>query len=319
MCDDHNLVDQQRALTRLTPSQLAPSQLALSQLALSQLALSQLALSRRQFALAGAAAVLASCARAGEGGSEAEAAGLAERSVTIATPDGQADAFFVHPAKGAHPGVIMWPDIAGLRDAMKEMGRRLAASGHAVLVVNQYYRNAPAPVLASLADYFTPEGQAKVKPMREALTPAGTLRDATAFVAFLDSQDAVDKGRRIGASGYCMGGPLAIRTAVAVPDRVGAVASFHGASLVTDAPDSPHRLLKDTKASFLFAIGRNDDARAPGEKDALRAAASAAGRPAEIEVYPADHGWCAIDAPVYDREQADRAQARMLALFSAVL
>lgn len=281
-------------------------------------ALARCGLSRRQFALAGTAAFLASCAKAGDsapgGGSQ-----LAERMVDIAAPDGTADAFFVHPASGRHPGIIMWPDIAGLRDASKEMGRRLAAAGFAVLVVNQYYRNARAPVLRSLPEYFTPEAQARLQPMRDAITPAGTMRDAAAFVAFLDGQGAVDRARRIGTCGYCMGGPFAVRTAVAAPDRVGAVASLHGAWLVTDQPDSPHRILKDSKASFLFAIGQNDDAKAPGDKDALRAAAQAAGRPAEIEVYPADHGWCALDAPFYDKAQADRANARMIALFNTAL
>jgi carboxymethylenebutenolidase len=281
-------------------------------------ALARRGLSRRQFAVAGTAALLASCARAGEGAAGG-ASGLTEQLAEIVTPDGKADAFFVHPGNGRHPGVVMWPDIAGLRDASKEMARSLAAAGFAVLVVNQYYRNARAPVLKSLPEYFTPEAQARLLPMREAITPAGTLRDAAAFVAFLDGQDAVDPARRIGTCGYCMGGPFAVRTAVAVPTRVGAVASMHGAWLVTDQPDSPHRILRDSKASFLFAIGQNDDAKAPGDKDALREAASAAGRPAEIEVYPADHGWCALDAPFYDKAQADRANARMIALFASAL
>ncbi len=281
-------------------------------------ALARRGLSRRQFALAGTAAFLASCAKAGEGipgGGNT----LTEQTVTIATPDGKADAFFVHPASGRHPGIVMWPDIAGLRDASKEMGRRLAAAGFAVLVVNQYYRNARAPVLTSLPEYFTPEAQVRLQPMRDAITPAGTVRDATAFETFLDGQGAVDPARKIGTCGYCMGGPFAVRTAVAVPARVGAVASMHGAWLVTDQPDSPHRILKDSKASYLFAIGQNDDAKAPGDKNALREASKAAGRPAEIEVYPADHGWCALDAPFYDKAQSDRANARMIALFNAAL
>lgn len=241
--------------------------------------------------------------------------GLAEVMVTLPTPDGQLDAFFVHPAKGRHPGVILWPDIAGLREAYKVMARRLAADGHAVLVLNQYYRSAPAPHFAAISEWRTPEGQAKLRPMIPLLTPEAIERDAQAAVAWLDGQKAVDTKRGIGASGYCMGGPFTVRSAHAVPDRVRAAASFHGGSLVTDKPDSPHQLLKATKAGYLFAIARNDDARAPGDKDALRAAAAAAGRPAEVEVYPADHGWCTIDAPVFDKAQADRAWARMLALF----
>lgn len=245
-------------------------------------------------------------------------AGLAEQMVTVTTPDGKLDAFFVHPVKGRHPAVILWPDIAGLREAYKVMARRLAADGHAVLVLNQYYRSAPAPHFDAITQWRTPEGQAKLRPMIPLLTPEAIERDAKAAVAWLDGQKAVDKKRGIGSSGYCMGGPFTVRTAHAVPGRVRAAASFHGGSLVTDKPDSPHQLLKATKAGYLFAIARNDDARAPGDKDALRDAAKAAGRPAEVEVYPADHGWCTLDSPVFDKVQADRAWERMLALFKTL-
>ncbi len=277
-------------------------------------------LSRRQFGIIGAGAALvagfpgiAACAAERSSGPA-----LRETMVTVTTPDGVADAMFVHPAAGKHPGVVMWPDIAGLRDAYKQMARRLAAEGYAVLLVNQYYRSGKAPVLASFAEWRTPDGQAKITPMRAQLTSDAITRDARAFVAFLDAQQAVDTARGIGSNGYCMGGPYTVRTAAAVPGRVRAAASFHGAGLVTDQPDSPHKLLAATKASFLIAIARGDDARAPGDKDALRAAATAAGRPAEIEVYQAEHGWCTLDAPVYDHAEAERAWARMLALFSAL-
>ena len=279
-------------------------------------ALAAKGVSRREFAAIGAAGVLAACT-----GGTSEAKGksaLKEAAVTFATPDGTADGFFVHPAKGRHPAVLLWPDIAGLRDAYKEMARRLAGEGYAVLVINHYYRSSPAPIMASMAEWRTPEGQAKLKPMIAALSPAGTTSDAKAAIAFLDAQKAVDTKRGIGTQGYCMGGPYTVRTAAAMPDRVRAAASFHGGGLVTDAPDSPHRLLASTKASFLFAIARNDDARAPGDKDALREAAKAAGRPAEIEVYNADHGWCTLDAPVYDKAEAERAWGRMLALYKAL-
>ena len=241
--------------------------------------------------------------------------GLVERMVTLATPDGKMDAFFVHPAKGKHPGVILWPDIAGLRDAYKVMARRLAADGYAVLVLNQYYRSAPAPHFRAIAEWRTREGQAKLRPMIAQLNSGAIERDAWGAATWLDKQAAVNVKRGIGTAGYCMGGPFTVRTARAVSQRVRAAASFHGASLVTDKPDSPHLLLKTTRARFLFAIARNDDARAPGDKEALRAAANAAGRAAEVEVYPADHGWCTIDAPVYDKVQAERAWDRMLALF----
>ncbi|MBW8755877.1 MAG: dienelactone hydrolase family protein, partial [Sphingomonadales bacterium] len=277
-------------------------------------ALARKGLSRREFAALGAAAAIAACS-GGDG--EAKSSGsLAERMVRVTTPDGTCDAFFVHPARGAHPGVVIWPDIAGLRDAFKAMARRLAGAGYAVLVVNQYYRSAPAPLLASFAEWRTPAGQEKMKPAIAQINPEATTRDGAAFVAFLDAQAAVDKRRGIGTQGYCMGGPFTLRTAAAVPARVKAVASFHGASLVTDKPDSPHLAIARTQASLLFAIARGDDARAPTDKDTLRAAAAAAGRPAEIEVYPAEHGWCVPDTPVYDQAQADRAWERLLALYA---
>lgn len=273
------------------------------------------ALTRRDLGLVGAATALSACAaRTGA----ANPAPLVERTVSIATPDGTADGFFVHPAKGRHPGVILWPDIAGLREAKMVMARRLSAEGYAVLVVNQYYRSAKAPVLASFAEWRTPEGQARLKPMIAAISPEGTERDGAAFVAWLDGQPAVDAKRGIGTSGYCMGGPFTVRTAHAVPGRVRAAASFHGGGLVTDRQDSPHRLLEATRASYLFAIARNDDAKVPADKDALKAAAAAAGRPAEIEVYPAEHGWTVPDSPVYAPAEADRAFARMLALFASL-
>jgi carboxymethylenebutenolidase len=270
-------------------------------------------LNRREFAVLGASAALAGCTSsiAAEGGSA-----VTEKMVSITTRDGVCDAFFVHPGKGAHPGIVMWPDIAGLRDVKKIMARSLAAQGYAVLVVNQYYRSGPSPIMRSFSEYRTPEGQAKIGPMRAALTPDAITRDAAAYVGFLDRQDAVDKKRKIGSNGYCMGGPFTVRTAAAVSARVGAAASLHGAGLATEDADSPHRLLAKTKAGYLFAIARNDDAKQPDQKDKLREAADAAGRPAQVEVYAADHGWCVPDSPAYDPTEADRACQHMLTLFA---
>lgn len=277
-----------------------------------------MALDRRTFAAIGAgAATLAlapGCVAAAPGGLETKA-----RDVVITTPDGKADGYFVAPAKGRHPAVLMWPDIGGLRDAYKTMATRLAAAGYAVLAINQYYRSSPEPVLPSFAAWRTPEGQAKLKPMIEALTTARVEADGGLFVDWLDKQPEVDGRRKVGTCGYCMGGPFTVRTAHARPARVGAAASFHGANLVNDQADSPHKLLAATKAAYLFAIASNDDARAPTDKTALRDAAMAAGRPAEVEVYPAQHGWCTIDAPVFDLAQADRAWGRMLALYGKYL
>ena len=286
MCDDLTAIEEERALKSK-------------------------GIDRRHFAALGAAGLGAMAAPL----AGAVPGGLAEQMVSLTTPDGKMDAFFVHPAKGKHPAVILWPDIAGLRDAYKVMARRLAAEGFAVLVLNQYYRSARAPIFHAITEWRTPAGQARLQPMIPLLNPGAIERDARAAAHWLDRQAVVNVQRGIGTAGYCMGGPYTVRTAHALPDRVRAAASFHGASLVTDKADSPHQLLKATTARYLFAIARNDDARAPGDKDALRAAAKAAGRPAEVEVYPADHGWCTIDAPVYDKVQAERAWARMLVLF----
>lgn len=280
-------------------------------------ALERQGMDRRRFAALGMGGVLAACG-AGEGQAGKATRGLNEQTVVISTPDGQADALFITPAKGKHPGVIMWPDIAGSREAYRQMARRLASDGFAVLLVNHYYRSARAPILNSIAEWRTAEGQAKLKPMIAAITPDGTMRDARSFTAWLDKQRGVDRKRGIGTCGYCMGGPYTVRSAFAVPERIRAAASFHGAGLVTEAADSPHRLLSRTKAAFLFAVARNDDARSPNDKDALREAANAAGRAAEIEVYNADHGWCTLDAPVYDKAEAERAWGRMLTLFKAL-
>lgn len=271
------------------------------------------ALSRRKFGMIGGAAVVS--AGAVPAVFAKGSAPLKEAMVEIPTPNGICDAFFVHPAKGKHPGIIFWPDIGGLREAKMQMARRLAAQGYAVLAVNQYYRGAKAPVLASFAEWRTPEGQAKLKPLIATVTPEGVSLDSKVFVAWLDRNAAVDRKRAIGSEGYCMGGPFTVRTAAANPGRVRAAASFHGGGLVGDKPDSPSKLLAKTKASYLFAIAKNDDARAPGDKDKLKEAAAKAGRPAEIEVYAGDHGWTVPDSPVYNKAEADRAFARLLALY----
>jgi len=277
-------------------------------------------LSRRQFSALGAgAAVMAAVPGCSMAQSVASGAATTSRAITFATPDGKADGFFVAPVTGKHPAVLLWPDIAGLREAYKTMATRLAAAGYAVLVINHYYRGSPAPILNSITEWRTPEGQAKLGPLIAQITPAGTTRDAIAAIGWLDAQPEVDTAKKIGTCGYCMGGPYTVRTAAAVPARVGAAASFHGGGLVGDAEDSPNKLIAKTQASFLFAIAQNDDEKAPADKDALRAAATAAGRPAEIEVYPAQHGWCTIDAPIYDAVQADKAWGRMQALFQKAL
>ena len=243
---------------------------------------------------------------------------IVERMVAITTSDGTADAFFAYPAKGKHAAILIWPDILGLRDSFKDKARQLARAGFAALVVNHYYRSARAPVLPAGASFMDPATRAALAPFGKALSPATYANDGKAFVAWLDQQPQVDTGRKIGTVGHCMTGGATIRTAAA-SDRIGVAASMHGGGLVTDAPDSPHKLIGSTRAALLIAIAQNDDAREPGSKNALRAACDAAGRAGqtcEIEVYPANHGWTVADSPSFDAPQAERAFQRQLALYA---
>ena len=250
----------------------------------------------------------------------ADALDVKESDVTVTTPDGVADCYFVHPASGASAGVIVWPDILGLRPAFRQMGKRLAESGYAVLVVNPFYRNKKAPVVPAGASFADPATREIVMPLAQALNATTHMTDAKAFVAFLDSQTAVDKRRKIGTTGYCMGGPIVMRTAAAVPGRIGAGASFHGGGLVTKEPDSPHLLVPTMKAHFLFAVAENDDQRDPEAKNVLKETFAKAKLPAEIEVYAgAAHGWCPPDSAVYNEKQSERAWARLLVLFKTAL
>ncbi len=240
----------------------------------------------------------------------ANAVTVTESDVNIKTPDGTADCYFVHPATGTAPGIVVWPDIFGLRPAFRQMGKRLAESGYSVLVINPFYRARKAstttanPAIGEMA------------PLMNAMNQATHISDATAFVAWLDQQAPVAKNRKIGAQGYCMGGPMALRTAAAVPARVGAAASFHGANLVSAGDTSAHTQAAKTQAQFLIAIAANDDQRSPNEKNVLKETFASANRPAEIEVYEgAAHGWCAIDSNAYNQPQAEKAWTRLLALY----
>jgi carboxymethylenebutenolidase len=246
----------------------------------------------------------------------ANAVAVTESDVSVTTPDGTADCYFVHPTSGTAAAVLVWPDIFGLRPAFRQMGKRLAETGYSVLVVNPFYRVKKAPTAEAGAATPIPQ----LRPLAQALNETTHTADAKAFIAWLDKQPSVAKNRKIGTQGYCMGGPIALRTAAAVPDRVGAAASFHGGGLVTDQPNSPHLQAAKTKAQFLIAIAENDDKRAPNEKDVLKETFAKANLPAEIEVYQgAAHGWCPPDSGVYNEPQAERAWARLLAMYSKAL
>jgi carboxymethylenebutenolidase len=250
----------------------------------------------------------------------ADAADTQESEVEIKTPDGNCDAYLVHPVKGRYPAVLIWPDIFGLRPAFRQMGKRLAESGYTVLVVNPFYRTKKAPTAPEHPDFNDPATRQALMSLAGALSPATALTDASAFVGYLDSQPAVDKKRKMGTTGYCMGGPFVFRTAAAFPDRVGAGATFHGGGLVTDKPDSPHSSIPKMKAHFLIAIAENDDQREPEAKNVLKESSAKAHLPAEIEVYAGTkHGWCPPDSQVYNAEQAEKAWGRMLVLFKTAL
>jgi carboxymethylenebutenolidase len=269
-------------------------------------------LTRRQFGAVSAGAGLAFLLPR-----PANAQEVTEGEIDVTTPDGVCDSYFVHPASGAHPGVLIWPDAFGLRPAKRQMARRLAESGYSVLVVNQYYRTQRAPIVGSTN--FGAERDTLL-PLMGTLSADTHMADARAFVSFLDDQPSVDGNRKMGTMGYCMGGPITMRTAAALPDRIGAGASFHGGGLVTDQPDSPHLLVPQMTAHYLFAIAANDDENEPEAKDVLRDAFAQAGLPAEIEVYEgALHGWCPPDTLVYHEAQAERAWSRLLALFEGAL
>jgi carboxymethylenebutenolidase len=266
-------------------------------------------ITRRQFGVlvgAGACMVLPQVANA---------VAVTESDLTITTPDGAAEAYFVRPATGTAPGVLVWPDIFGLRPAFRQMGKRLAESGYAVVVVNQFYRAKKLPIAANGANTPIPD----LIPLAQALNETTHMTDAKAFVAWLDSQPSVAKDKKIGTQGYCMGGPMAFRTAAAMPDRVGAVASFHGGGLVTENPNSPHLQASKTKAQFLIAVASNDDQKSPNEKNILKETFEKAKLPTEIEVYSGAHGWCPPDSRVYNEPDAEKAWTRLLALYGKAL
>jgi carboxymethylenebutenolidase len=279
-------------------------------------------LTRRDFVTMTVAAGLAAAA-----GSEVTAQQVVEKNVEIKTADGTCDAAFIYPASGAHPAVIIWPDAFGLRPSMRDMAKRLAATGYSVLVPNPFYRVAKSPVYedASKVDFQTE--RPKIAPLMGSIQADGTVeRDVPAFVAWLDMQKEVDRNKKIGTQGYCMGGGLVVRTAAAVPSRIGAGASFHGGGLVTDLPNSPHLLAPKIKARMYFGIATNDDMQQPDAKTKLREAFDAAKVPAEIEVYSmAQHGWCVPDmpaganGPIYNKEDAERAWAKLVTLYKAAL
>jgi carboxymethylenebutenolidase len=245
---------------------------------------------------------------------------VTETDVVVKTRDGNADTALFHPsAKGKWPAVLMWPDILGLRPVFREMGRRLAAQGYVVLVVNPYYRAKRAPVVTGPFDFNSKDDMAKIMAFRKGLTDAMVDRDSAAFVSFLDAQPQTDRRKKAGVQGFCMSGPISFRTAAVRPDRIGAVATFHPGALVTGEPSSPHLLIPRTRASYLVLIAKNDAEHMPTEAGTLRSALAAAHRPGKVEVYPANHGWTVAGSQTYDEAQAERAWAELLPFYRANL
>ena len=250
----------------------------------------------------------------------ANALEIIEEDVLVETPDGKADCYFVRPASGAHAAVIVWPDVMGIRTSFRMMGKRLAESGYSVLVVNPYYRTAKGAVIEDGESFSDPDVRQRLMPLARSLSPNTCVTDGRAFVAYLDKQPSVDTARKIGTTGYCMTGSYTMRLAAALPERIGAGASFHGGGMATDADDSPHLLIPQMKAGFLIAIAANDDQKDPNAKVLLREAFDETGVKAEIEVYKDTlHGWCPPDSVVYNAAQAERAWSRLLALFEREL
>jgi carboxymethylenebutenolidase len=245
---------------------------------------------------------------------------VTEKDVSIKTADGNADAALFTPSgKGKWPAVLMWPDILGLRPVFREMGRRLAAQGYVVLVVNPYYRAKKAPVIEGPFDFGKPDDRSKLMAFREGLTDEMVDRDSVAYVDFLDAQPQTDKSKKAAVQGYCMSGPLSFHTAAARADRIGAVATFHPGALVTDKPSSPHLLIPRSKASYLIIIAKNDAERMPKEKPDLEAAFAAARRPATVQISTANHGWTVAGSQTYDEGEAERAWAELLRFYKKAL
>ena len=272
-------------------------------------------ISRRSFAaITASAAALAGTTAYGQ-------ARVVEKDVQVRTPDGVSDSALFHPeGTGTWPAVLIWPDIMGLRPVFREMGRRLASQGYVVLVANPFYRSAKAAdIVAANLNFGSPEGRATLGGYRNAIGDAGNDRDAVAYVAFLDAQPQTDKAKKVGVQGYCMGGPLSFRSAAAVPNRIGAVGSFHGGGLATAQPNSPHLLIAKTNARYLVAVAENDDRSDPEAKVTLRKTFDETGRPATVEVYPANHGWCVPGGGAYNAAQAEKAWSELLAMYKVAL
>ncbi|TSD97251.1 dienelactone hydrolase family protein [Skermania sp. ID1734] len=244
-------------------------------------------------------------------------------TVNIQTPDGTCDAYFARPeADGRYPAILFYMDAFGLRPTIADMVTHLAGNGYCVLAPNVFYRNGPAPVI-DMPDMSVEGARQKffaaVMPMMRRITPERAVRDAGAYLDFLANNESV-AGDRFGATGYCMGGVLAMRTAAAYPDRIVAAASFHGGRLATDSDDSPHRLASDIRAELYFAHAENDQSMNGAAIARLEQALTEAGVPYRSEVYPGtQHGFTMADTPVFDADALARHWENLFDLFGRTL
>ncbi|CAM5283404.1 Dienelactone hydrolase family protein OS=Streptomyces tendae OX=1932 GN=GUR47_22420 PE=4 SV=1 [Streptomyces tendae] len=239
-------------------------------------------------------------------------------AVDVPTDDGTADAYLTHPADGEpHPAVLLYMDAFGLRPSLRSMADRLAGAGYTVLVPNVFYRTGRAPVveLPEFIDSQTrPALFQRLVPIMRSLTPDRAMRDAGACLRWLAGRPEAAAGP-VALTGYCMGAGLALRTAGTYPDRVAAVAGFHGANLATDGPHSPHLVAGDITAEAYFAHADHDPGMDAEQQERLATALTAAGVRHRCEVYAgAHHGYTQADTASYDAEATERHWAALLDL-----
>ncbi|MDX2936316.1 dienelactone hydrolase family protein [Streptomyces ipomoeae] len=244
-------------------------------------------------------------------------------TVDIATEDGTADAYLVHPDDDApHPAVLFYMDAFGLRPQLKAMADRLAGAGYTVLVPNIFYRAGRAPVF-DLPDFIDtqarPDLWGTIMPVMQALTTDLAMRDAEAYLGWLADCPQAATGP-VGITGYCMGARLALHTAGAFPERVAAAAGFHGGRLATDDPDSPHLAAPRITGEVYFGHADNDHSLPPEQIDRLDKALTEAGVRHRTEVYPgAHHGYTQADTAAYDAEATERHWTALLDLLDRTL
>ena len=245
---------------------------------------------------------------------------MLETKVDAKTPDGAADCEFFAPGEaGKWPGVIMYTDVLGVRPVFRDMARRLVGQGFCVLLPNLFYRASRLPVYAFPPKFGDEKTVARMNEVRPAAAADLIARDVGSYVTALLSRPQA-KAPEVGAVGYCMGGGIAMRTAAAAPDKVAAAASFHGSSLFTDKPDSPHLLLPMVKARLYFGFAIEDRTMPDDVVEKFKAALNAAGVKWAGEAYAGTkHGWCVKDHTVYNEAQAERAWAKTVLLFKETL